>query len=117
MAAMDRLLTATSAVPDSAAPLQRYPGPRASELGELGVGSSDALLLGAEVDGHSDLFLNADDGAKSEPVVRHHVVQGIPLDVPDWLRDFVERTSWQIAPGRGACWLHTSQYAPPRGFL
>jgi hypothetical protein len=37
--------------------------------------------------------------------------------VPDWLRDIVERTSWQIAPGRGACWLHTSQYAPPRGFL
>jgi hypothetical protein len=75
------------------------------ELGHLGVGRSDPFLLSAEVDQDRDFVLDTDDYAKSVPVVRHLIVQRVLLDRPDygWC---VERTSWQVAPGRGAGRFH-----------
>src|SRR5258708_17708606 len=76
-----------------------------SELGQLGVGCRDPLPLSAEVDEHGDLVLDTDDHAKSIPIVRYLVVQGILFDRPDHGRR-VERASGQVAPGRGAGWFH-----------
>src|SRR5208282_4946124 len=65
----------------------------ASELGQLGVRRDDSFLLGAEVDEDGDFFLDADDHAEPVLVVRHLIMQGVMLDVPDWHRDVVERAS------------------------
>jgi hypothetical protein len=96
--------------------MRRCNAPRngdASELGQLGIGRRDPFLLGAEVDEDSDLVLDPDDHAEPIPVMRHLIMQVVVLDVPDWLRDVVERTSGEIAPSGGASCLHGIPVWPP----
>jgi hypothetical protein len=75
-----------------------------SEPGELGVRRVDPFGVRTEVDDHGAV-VDVDDPAEAIPVVGDLVVQGKLLDRPLHMRS-VEGTSGQVAPVRGAGWLH-----------
>jgi hypothetical protein len=85
--------------------------PEVLQLGQLGERRNDPRLLPAEVDDHGDILLDADHLAESVAVMRHLVTRVVVLDGLG-RGGIVERTSWQVAPGHGACWAHDLQYAP-----
>src|ERR1022692_405709 len=84
-----------------------------SELGQLGVWRGDPGLLRAEVDEHSDVLLDADDHSEAVLVVRHLIVHRVLLKRRRGGRR-VERAAGKVAPGSGAGWFHSLQYAPSR---
>src|ERR1022692_3761823 len=85
--------------------------PEVLQLGQLGERRSDPRLLPAEVDDHGDVFLDPDHPAEAVAVMRHLVTRVVVLDGRR-RGGIIERTSWQVAPGHGACWAHDLQYAP-----
>jgi hypothetical protein len=76
-----------------------------SELGELGIWRDDSFLPRAEVDEHGGLILDTDDPAEAVTVVSHLVLHIEYFDGRG-RRGCVEGTTWQMAPGHGAGWLH-----------
>jgi hypothetical protein len=76
-----------------------------SELEELGVRRHDPLLLGAEIDEHGNVFLDADHSAEAVFVVVNLVAQIKLLD--GWSGGWgFEGTGGQVAPGHGWGALH-----------
>src|SRR6266700_4757493 len=86
-------------------------GRSGSELGQLGTGRPEALLVGPELDEDRDSFLHPDDRAEPVFVVRDLIAHRVVLGLGGLCRTLrtVEGTTWQRAPGRSAVVIHRYQ--------